>query len=135
MSPGVTAKTGWLWIGLLAIGSTSAHAAWVVVHDTHEYIAYVDPKTVSREGDIVRMRDLVDLKSPRPSPLGNQHASSTAHSEFDCRNTRMRTLQFALHSGQMGDGNVVEQPSVSPHWLELTSGTLLKTLWNFACGR
>jgi hypothetical protein len=121
-------------MGLL-VGSTSAHAAWVAVHDARDYVAYVDPQTVSREGDILRMRDLVDLKSPRPSPRGTQHASSIGHSEFDCRNERMRTFHFALHSGQMGNGHIVETPAMSAQWLDLTSGTLLRVLWDFACSR
>jgi hypothetical protein len=119
---------------LLAALSSNAAAGWVMVRDNDEYIAYADPATILRDGDSVRMNDLVDLKSPRPSPYGNQHASSMAHSEFDCRNPRVRTLEFSLHSGQMGNGDLVETAQESGRWLSIAPGTLLDALWQFACG-
>jgi hypothetical protein len=119
---------------LLAALSSNAAAAWVIVRDNDEYIAYADPATILRDGDNVRMSDLVDLKFPRPSPYGNQHASSMAHSEFDCQNPRVRTLAFSLHSGQMGNGDRVETVAESIRWLPIAPGTLLDALWQFACG-
>ena len=118
---------------VLAAFSCNAAAAWVIVNDNDEYIAYADPATISRDGDRVQMSDIVDLKSPRSPPYGNLHASSRAHSEFDCENPRMRTLAFSLHSGQMGDGDLVETAAESNGWLPVAPGTLLNMLWQFAC--
>lgn len=120
----------------LVLTALSCHAAaeWVIVSDNEEYIAYVDPTTISRDGNKVRMSDLIDLKSLRPSPRGNLHASSKAHSEFDCLDPRMRPLVFSLHAGPMGEGDVVENVAVSDGWLPVAPGTLLRTLWQFACG-
>ncbi len=106
-----------------------------MVYDNDEYIAYADPDTVSRAGDLAQMRDLIDLKSPRSSPYGKQHASSTAHSEFDCRNSRIRTIAFSLHSGQMGDGDLVETVAESNRWLPVAPGTLLGVLLQLACSQ
>ena len=118
----------------LAALSCNSAAEWVMVFDNDEYVAYADPATVSRAGDLAQMSDLIDLKSPRPSPLGNRHASSTAHSEFDCQNPRIRTIAFSLHSGQMGDGDLVESGARPKDWLPVVPGTLLNVLWQFACG-
>ena len=118
---------------VLAALSCNAAATWVIVNDNDEYVAYADLATLSRAGDRARMRDLIDLKSPRASPHGNQHASSTAHSEFDCGNPRIRTLAFSLHSGQMGGGELVETIAESGKWLAIAPGTLLDMLWQFAC--
>ena len=122
-------------ISLLVLAALSCNSAadWVIVNDNDEYIAYADPATIFREGNRVQMRDLVDLKMPRSSPYGNQHASSTAHSEFDCQNPRMRTIAFSLHSGQMGNGDLVETVAESNGWLPVAPGTLLSMLWQFAC--
>jgi hypothetical protein len=119
---------------VLAALSGNAAAEWVIVRDNDEYIAYADPATILRDGDSVRMSDLVDLKSQRPSPYGNPHASSLAQSEFDCQNPRMRTLAFALYAGQMGNGDRVETVQESNRWLPIAPGTLLDALWQFACG-
>ena len=118
---------------VLAALSCNSAAGWVIVNDNDEYIAYADPATISRQGDRVQMSDLVDLKMPRPSPYGNQHSSSKAHSEFDCQNPRIRTIAFSLHSGRMGSGDLVETVAESNGWLPVTPGTLLSMLWQFAC--
>ena len=114
--------------------SCSAASEWVVVDDNEEYIAYADRATISREGDRVRMVDLIDLKTPRSSPNGNPHSSSRADSEFDCENPRMRTIAFSLFSGGMGNGDLVETITRSASWLTVTPGTLLAMLREFACG-
>lgn len=118
---------------VLAALSCNAAAEWVMVNDHDDYIAYADPATLSRDGNRVQMRDLIDLKAPRASPYGNQHASSTAHSEFDCENSRIRTIAFSLHSGQMGNGDLVETTAESSNWLPVMPGTLLNVLLQFAC--
>lgn len=123
-----------LALALAALSCNSA-AEWVMVHDHDEYVAYADVATALRDGDLVQMSDLIDLKSPRPSPYGNQHASSTAHSEFDCQNSRIRTIAFSLHSGQMGDGDLVETVAESNRWLSFAPGTLLDVLWQLACSQ
>lgn len=120
---------------VLAILNGSAAAAWVSVNDSDDFIAYADPATILRAGDRVRMWDLTDLKSSRPSPYGRRYSSSTAHSEFDCQDERMRTLHFSLHAGQMGEGDIIETVSESDRWLPVTPGSLLRILWQFACGR
>jgi hypothetical protein len=113
--------------------SFNAAAQWVIADDNDEYIAYVEPATIFRDGDRARMSDVVDLKSPRPSPLGNLHASSLAHSEFDCANPRMRTIAFSLYSGHMGGGDLVETVNESGNWLSVAPGTLLDILLQYAC--
>ena len=123
-----------LALAFAALSCNSA-AEWVMVYDHDEYIAYADPATVTREGDLAQMSDLIDLKSPQSSPYGKQHASSTAHSEFDCQNPRIRTIAFSLHSGQMGDGDIVETVAESNRWLQVAPGTLLNVLWKFACSQ
>ena len=119
----------------LAALSCNSAAEWVMVYDNDKYIAYADPATVSRKGDLVRMRDLIDFKSAQSSPYGKQHASSTAQSEFDCQNSRIRTIAFSLHSGQMGDGDLVETVAESNRWLSVAPGTLLNVLWQLACSQ
>ncbi len=118
---------------LLAAASAPAPANWVVVSDHADYVAYADDASMTREGDVARMNDLIDLKVPRTSPYGVAHSSSLAQTEFDCREPRMRTLAFALHAGQMGDGEMVEEVAPSNDWMPVFDGTLLQTLRAFAC--
>ena len=116
------------------LASLPAVAGWVVVSDQLEFVAYADDQSLTRNGDVVRLRDLVDLKVPRRSPYGVAHLSSHGHSEFDCRTPRMRTLSFAMHAGQMGRGEVVEEIAPSGGWTPVFDGTLLSALRKYACG-
>lgn len=118
---------------LLALAGTPAAAGWVVVSDQLDFVAYADDQSMVRKGDVVRLRDLVDLKVPRRSPYGVTHLSSHGHSEFDCRTPRMRTLSFVMHAGQMGKGEAVEEIAPSGGWTPVFDGTLLYALRKFAC--
>jgi hypothetical protein len=118
---------------LMAVSGVAA-AHWIALHESDEYIAYADPATRLRFGDIVQLRDLIDLKTAKASPYGVEHASSTASSEFDCRDERMRTLRLFLHSGRMGEGEIVETAALSDRWLPVAQGSLLRILWQYACG-
>ena len=82
----------------LAALSCSSAAEWVIVNDNDEYTAYADPATISREGNLVQMSDLIDLKSPRSSPYGNQHGSSTAHSHCGLIPAALMTLAHCTNS-------------------------------------
>ncbi len=117
----------------LAAAHCPAAAAWIIISDHIEYVAYVDDTTISREGSVARMSDLIDLKAPRLSPYGVAHLSSLAQSEFDCSMPRMRTIAFELRAGQMGDGEVVEEVTPPDGWIPVFNGTLLDTLRKFAC--
>ena len=125
-------STAALGLALLLAGQPAA-AAWVLVNDHTDYLAYADPATISRQGGIARMRDLVALKSPRQSPYGVTHLSSVGYSEFDCESPRVRTLAFALHAGRMGEGEIVEQVPPPSSWMPVFGGTLLELLRRFAC--
>jgi hypothetical protein len=121
-------------IALILAAAGSALAQPVIVSDHDEYIAYADAASRSREGALVWMSDIVDLKSARASPLGNLHSSSRAHSQFDCDTPRMRPVAFSLYAGTMGGGELVESVALSGGWLPVAPGTLLDRLWQFACG-
>lgn len=125
--------TRFVTAAIFATMSSAATAEWVVVSVSDGYVAYAAPETISRVGDLARMDDMMDLKGPRPSPYGSLHASSHTHSEFDCQTARLRTIAFSLHSGQMGDGEVIETVAESARWLSVAPGTLLEVLWKFAC--
>jgi hypothetical protein len=118
---------------LLATIAGQAAADWLPVLDHEEYIAYVDPSTIERNGSMAQMWDVTDLKYPQPSPRGYAYASSLAHMEFDCENVRTRTLYFSLRSGQMGEGREVDSFWDATQWLPVAPETLLNTLLEFAC--
>jgi hypothetical protein len=52
----------------------------------------------------------------------------------DCKEARMRTLFFTLHSGHMGSGNAVSsEDGIPANWIPVVPGSIDEALWKFAC--
>ncbi len=67
---------------------------------------YVDPDTIRRKGDLVKMWALFDYKTKR-TVVGDSILFMTAQTQYDCAEERQRGLAFTNFSGNMGRGNVV----------------------------
>ena len=129
---GASVRRAVIALALAALDGCAA-TQWVMVRDSDDYIAYADPASISRDGNLAQLSDLIDLKSTRPSPLGTAHASTTAHSQFDCETQRVRTIAFFIFSGPMGSGDIVENAALPNGWLPVAPGTLLDALRKLAC--
>lgn len=71
----------WLLITLLLLGSGSAYAEWVKLSGDDRVTSYTDPTTIRRNGNLVRMWDLVNFQTLRPSR--NPYFSIQAVREYD----------------------------------------------------
>lgn len=131
---GSTRKT--ILMLLLAFASASAAADWVWVGDTSDAGIYVDPGSVRRSDDVVKMGVLYELKRAVLSKTnGNRYASQILQSEYDCRDEKWRMLSFSWHSGSMGAGKMVEELTDSYKWESVPPGSGVAALWQFACAR
>jgi hypothetical protein len=70
------------------------------------YIDYIDPDTILRKGDLVKMWELHDSKTTQ-TVAGNLFLSGKIQSEYDCAEERSRRLSITEFSGNMGSGEVV----------------------------
>ena len=50
---------------LLAIAASNAAAAWVEVSNNEDMTSYIDPATLRRSGNIVKVWELYSRKTPR----------------------------------------------------------------------
>src|ERR1700675_4391658 len=92
---------------LLVIVSSSAAAEWVLAGRNVATTLYTDPATVRKAGNMVKMWELIDLKTAQFSTEGRPYMSSTSQSEYDCKEGRTRILYFTLHSENLGRGETV----------------------------
>ena len=92
---------------LLAM-SSSATAEWVAVGGNEVSNTYVDPVTVFKTGDKVKMWHLVDFNTVQVKATGKRYMSEKLQYEYDCKEERARMLNFLSHSGNMGGGVMVE---------------------------
>jgi hypothetical protein len=91
-------------LALLLIAATSARAEWVKVGEDDGAVVYVDPTTVEKAGDVRRAWTLSNMKLPR----GDDVASFRTLDDFNCRESRRRTVFRVTYSGPMATGKILD---------------------------
>jgi cellobiose-specific phosphotransferase system component IIB len=138
---------------ILAGMSTSAMAEWVEVTAIHSQespesqIAYVDPATVHKNGNLVNMVVLVDHQSGLSKGMDNKIAkffsmskgditkSWEVQDEFDCKDKKLRMLSYIAYSEHMRSGDIVPNDMVTGDWKPVIPGSIGDALWKYACGK
>lgn len=118
-----------------AAASGSCQAAWVEIGANESGTFYVDPPTMQRSGDIVKMWYLVDFKRAQVDSNTKAFLSSKDHSEYDCKEERSRTLYYNNYSEKMGTGKIIFTLKDPLQWRPTGSGTIAAALLKRACSR
>ena len=115
---------------------SSAHvfAEWLLVDGNAKAKVYVDPESVTRKGDLVRVWVLDDLKTVHTRGF-SKYLSIRAQEEHDCVKERFRLLALENFSGNMGAGDVIYKKSGESGWSPIPRGTLAQSVWKFVCGK
>ena len=119
---------------LLVLSSGPAYAEWVPVSDGDEAgkTVYVDPATIRRNSNLVKMWQFYDYKTVQ-TVGGIRFLSAKEQWEFDCAEERSRVLALKEFSGNMGSGTVVYTNEQVGNWIPVTPGSISHTVWTVAC--
>lgn len=121
---------------MLTLVSGAAGAEWVQVGATrHGDAVYIDPATLHREGDRVKvwsLSDLIDSTDSSGKPLGIS-GSISIQLECDCKEAQYRLLASSGYVGKMGGGERVDIPLDPSPWRPRESDPEFKALWKVAC--
>jgi len=125
-----------LLIILLFLSSAPAYAEWIKVSDGDEAekIVYVDPATIRRNSNLVKMRQFYDYKTVQ-TVGGIRFLTAEEQWEFDCAEERSRVLALKEFSGNMRSGTVVYSNTEVGKWQPVAPGTLGHKLWTVACSK
>ena len=118
---------------LLSVVSAGVGAQWVEVDSDETVVVHIDPTAIRRDGDLARMRELLDYKTAR-SRGESRYLSSSAQSEYNCKTVQARTLSLSLYAGNMAADGVVHQSHDPDDWRPVPPGGVLELLWKIACG-
>ena len=118
----MSVKEGWTVVSNLVGGTTS----------------YANSNSVSRNGNKVTMWDMLDFSKAQESG-GATIFSAKKHQEYDCIESKIRIIGFAMFSGNMGSGKVVSSTSsfrawLPRQWVSVEADSSDAALMNFACG-
>ena len=120
---------------LLVLSSGPAHAEWIWIDKSKPGMTiYVNPDMLHRKGDLVKMWELYDFKTPEHVE-DKTHLSFKMHSEYDCTKERARRLAATFFSGNMGRGTVVYSNSTKDKWVSAPPESVNHDLWEFACAK
>ena len=104
--------------------AATAGAEWVPLsgYGDPALALYAARSTIRRSGNLVRMWDGYDFKTPRVFG-GKQVMSLKNQMEYDCRSARSRLLSTTGFSDHMGKGSIVASESISsPVWEPIARG-------------
>ncbi len=121
---------------LLVLSSGPAYAEWFKVSDGDEagQTVYVDPATIRRDSNLVKMWQFYDYKTVQT--IGSiRFLTAKEQWEFDCAEGRSRVVARKEFSGNMGSGTMVSTNSQVGKWLPVMPASMGQTVWEVACGK
>jgi len=128
----------WSLLAFLFLSNVPAHAEWRPVRYAEGaggFTIYVDPATILRQGDLVKMLVLYDFRFVQ-AIKGRSYLSATWQQEFDCADPRSRHLSYKYHSDNRANGKVMlagdEQDS---KWSRVAPKSASAILWNIVCAK
>jgi hypothetical protein len=127
----------WSLITLLVLSSGSAFAEWVSIGSSENgggYTVYVNPDTIRRKGDLVKMWIFLDYKTIQ-TVAGTSHLSVRSQHQYDCAEDRHRRLAYTFFSGNMESSKEVYSNPDEGKWEPVASDSVAEGLWKIACDR
>ena len=117
---------------LLAAMSTGAMAEWVKVGEIASgTVFYIDPATMSKDGNFRKVWEVQDLKQRGKSG----EISMRGFLEYDCKKERSRILSVSGHSDPMAGGKTVASHGIPDKWYDVTPGTIPAAELKFVCSK
>lgn len=117
-------------ITLLIFISAPVWAAWEeVVTGVSGDVAYIDPATIKKDGNIRRVWGLTDLANPTSEGI----LSRRYLREIDCKNERTRILTISGHSKAMGDGVTLGINAEVQSWNYIAPETVMSFIQKRVC--
>ena len=119
----------------LILWASPVFAEWVAIENQYQPAGletiYFDPEQVQRTGIRVTLWQLTDLKWNNTT----RFLSLKTHKEFDCANSRVRTLQVIEFSRQMGAGRSRSGYIENGNWQAIGTQGANHALSKAACGK
>ena len=116
------------WL-IFALAASGAHAMWVTVTHSEAATVYVDSSSIHKIGTHKRVWVVYDLSGPDKE--GQQSVKS--YIEYDCGESKYKTLVTTSHPDKMGNGPVIKSLPVPGDWKPVSQDAMSRQLYAFAC--
>ena len=113
-----------------------ANGEWVGLGRNENFRAYLDQRSVQRNGDLVRVYQLTDFATAQWADERTVVGSIRALVEYDCARARTRTLALEAYSEQMGEGRLVaNEQKPDAEWEAIAPGGTGENVRRLVCGK
>lgn len=131
--------SSWLMLMSLILLPVPVQAEWVAIADRYQshplQVAYVDPSSIHRNGNVVTLSAMIDWKEMQGGRTPTRFYSTTLSKQVDCAGKLVRTLASTDYYGHMGMAEVIGggRHSSEDQWVAIEPGTINQGLWETAC--
>ena len=125
-------------LAALAQKTDGANPEWIGLGRNENFRAYLDQRSVQRNGDLVRVYQLTDFATAQWADERTVVGSIRALVEYDCARARARTRTLALeaYSEQMGEGRLVaNEQKPDAEWEAIAPGGTGENVRRLVCGK
>ena len=120
--------------GLLSFISMGAHAEWIEVGETKNAVFFIEPTSLKKDKNLVKIWTMRDLREVVFSSTANvSYLSDRTYAEFNCKEEKYRQLNFYWYSENKGGGQVVffnDDPSKS---IQVPPGSITSIIMKAVC--
>jgi hypothetical protein len=111
-------------------------AEWIALGRNENFRAYMDQRSVQKNGDFAQVYQLTDFVTAQWVDGGTVIGSIRALVEYDCTQPRARTLALEAYSEQMSEGRLVaSEQNPDAEWENAASGGTGESVWRLVCGK
>jgi len=109
----------------------SALADWEKVAESDNFDRYIDPATIRKDGNLVKVWEITDYKKRDK----DGHLSLRSRTEYDCKQERFRGLSISFHSGPMASSTTLSSWEGPFTWREIPPGTVSEEVLKIICAK
>lgn len=114
----------------------SAQAEWLALGRSENFRAYMDQKSLQRNGDFVQVFQLMDFVTAQWADERTVVGSIKTLVEYDCGQPRSRTIALEAYSEQMGDGRMVATERLpNAEWESIGPGSTSEKIRQMVCAK
>lgn len=124
-----------LWCALAALmcGAVAQAEVWMEAGRSDDYVAYGDPSSVKRDGEIARMWSMFDYKTPQTGIPGKTYLSIRRQFEYDCKHGKARILTASPYAANQAKGPPLLTETNTYNWRAVVPDSVDDALLKFAC--
>ena len=117
-----------------ATAESKPESKWTKIGGGADFDNYADLSTIRKSGNTAKIWDLRNFKKAQTASNGKSYLSFIARAEYDCNEEKYRLLSFYDYSGNMKNGDIVQQWEGEDKWSSIPPESISATELKVACG-